>query len=100
MSEDVGDGSYVKYSLGLSAKEYANKLLAIIREYEKYGLKELLVEKVEEELNDSMDLYQTAGFWESDAPLTKYMSDYEDIVNNKKVKYYKDKESKDDEFMF
>ena len=91
-----GYSSYTQYTLGLSAKEYANKLLTVIREYEKYGFKELLVEKIEQEMDDKIEEYDTVGFWVAETPLTRYMSEYEDVVNDEKVKYYKNKENEFD----
>lgn len=93
-----GYSSYTEYTLGLSAKEHANRLLAIIREYEKYGLKEALLEKVSAEMDDNIEEYDTTGFWNSDSPLAKYMSSYEDIVNDKKVKYFKKRNNDDTPF--
>lgn len=97
---ESGYSSYTKYTLGLSSKEYANGLLAIIREYEKYGLKETLLEKVSREMDDNIEEYDTVGFWNSDSPLANYMSNYEDVVNNEKVKYFKDKKQNDDDIPF
>ena len=84
---EAGYTSYTKYTLGLSAKEHANRLLAIIREYEKYGLKETLLEKVAEEMGDNISEYEPAGFVSKETPLARYMSNYENVVNNEKILY-------------
>lgn len=93
--------SHTQYTLGLSTKEYANKLLAIIREYEKHDLKEILFEKVAEERNDNAKWYEEPenekhmaniellGPGLSKSPIAKFMTNYEDVVNEKKISYYK-----------
>lgn len=85
---DTG-GRYVKHVLGLSYKEQANKLLTIIREYEKYGFKEELIKKVEDEMDDRLEDYKAIGFPDIETPLANYMTNYENVVNNKDVFYSK-----------
>lgn len=90
-----GYSSYTNYTLGLSSKVYANKLLSIVKEYEKYGLKEVLFEKIEEETDDKISNYQQIGGGfktPSETQLAKFVSNYEDIVNNEKVLLYKNEE--------
>lgn len=94
--------SHTQYTLGFSAKVYANRLLAIVKEYEKHGFKEILFEKVAEELNDNVKWYhepedkkqmtniKLLGPGLSKSPIAKFMSNYEYVVNDKKVSYYKD----------
>lgn len=98
-----GDSHYTsrtQYTLGLSAKEHANKLLAIIREYEKRGFKAALFEETASEQNDNMKWYEPKGKAEtarleligpgpSKSPIAKFMADYEDVVNEKKVSYFR-----------
>ena len=93
-----GEGTYVRYNLGLSYKEYTNKLLSVIKDYEKHGYKDKLLKKVEEELNDKIDNYGTKGWHVSDSPLANYLSNYEMIVNGKEVSYY-DKNNHDNATM-
>ena len=99
-----GDSRYsnhTQYVLGLSTKEYANKLLAIIREYEKHGFKDVMFEEAARELNDNVELYEEPedekqlaniellGPGLSKSPIAKFMADYEDMVNNKKISYFR-----------
>lgn len=96
MTQHDGDASYIKFSLGLSTKEYANRLLAIVKEYEKHGFKEVLLDKVASELNDNVDWYdskdrKSLSWYElnemvpSKTPLANFMTNYEHIVNDKNV---------------
>lgn len=48
-------------------------------------------------MDDNIEEYDTVGFWNSDFPLANYMSNYEDVVNNEKVKYFKDKKKQNDD---
>ena len=84
------DCSYLKYHLGLSSIKYANKLLAIIKEYEKYGFKEALLEKVGKEIGDKIENYQASTCFPAlETPLAKYAANYEDVVNNEEIFYLK-----------
>ena len=85
---DSGYSSYTKYTLGLSAKAYSNKLLAVIRDYEKYGFKEALLEKIGEETDDNVENYDKDGVVASKSPLAVYISNYEDAVNDSKTSYF------------
>ena len=58
--------------MGLSSKEFANKLLGIIKEYENHGFKEALFEKIADEQDDKSGL---------DSPGTKFMTNCEEIVS-------------------
>lgn len=80
---------YLRYHLGFSTKSHISKLTAIIKEYEKHGFKKILFEKVAEEMGDKVDNYEVDGFFVSGEPLAKYMSEYENLVNNKEVTYSK-----------
>lgn len=82
-------GSYTKYSLGFSTREYSNQLLAIIKDYEKHGFKELLFEKVAEEMDDKIDDYETTGYRASNSSLAVYMTKYENVVHDQNVMYSK-----------
>lgn len=103
--------SHTQYTLGLSAKEYANRLLAIVKEYEKHDLKEILFEKVAEELNDNAKWYEEKdkdealslaliGPGPSKSPVAKFMVDYEDVINEKKVSYFRNKTTYIDDYPF
>lgn len=66
-----GESTRTVYTLGLPLKEHARQLLEIIREYEKYDLKEVLFEQVEGTDDGS------GPFWRID----QLKEDYESIVN-------------------
>lgn len=96
ITQHDGDASYIKFTLGLSTKEYANRLLAIVKTYEKHGLKDTMFEKVASEIGSSVNWYnlkakKSLSWYElselapSKAPLAKFMTDYEHIVNNADV---------------
>ena len=80
---------FVKIILGLPIKEHVNKLISIIRDYEEHNLKDVLLKKVAEQLDDNVQDYKAVRSAESTTPLGKYMSDYEDVVNDEKVFYVK-----------
>lgn len=65
-------GSFPVYNLGLSSKEFTNKLLGIIKEYENHGFKEALFEKIADEQGDQSGL---------DSPVAKFVTNYKEIVN-------------------
>lgn len=92
-----GYSSYTQYTLGLSAKEYSNKLFDIIREYEKYGLKDELFGRVANEMDDRIDDYRPTSGLGVVTPLAGYMSNYEEIVNDRSISFYRNNPVNDDD---
>lgn len=96
----IEGSEYLRYNLGYPAKAQLAKLTAIIKEYEKYGLKEILFEKVAAENDESLDEYESDGVYPSTTPLTEYMSNYEEVVNDEKVSYYSKQVKEQQELKF
>mgnify|MGYP003561032541 FL=1 len=51
------------FVLGISYKILADNYRKIINQYEEYGLKETLYNKIEIDFDDSLDKYQSSSFW-------------------------------------
>ena len=87
-----GDSTELNYHVGLPSKVLVNELIAIIKDFEKHGLKEKLFENVAKEFGEDIQEYSSSGYRTSDkTPL--YMERYEKIVNNANKTFYKDKGS-------
>jgi hypothetical protein len=91
---------FVKYHIGYPTSRLVEDLTSIIREYEKRGFKEKLFDVVAAENSENVDDYETTGFYDVQTPLTKFMVSYEEKVNNKKVKFYKEPPTDDTDFKF
>lgn len=89
---DIDQSTYLKYHVGYPIQSQTECLLEIIKQYEKYGLKKVLIERKAEELGEDIQKYDTSGFQEIKTELTEFLSKYEFNVNNKVQKYYNDPE--------
>lgn len=85
--DDLPIDGGIRYVLGLSSKELSNKLIDIVKEYEKYGFKDALFGKIADEMGDRLEDYRPSSGLGVVAPLAKYMSNYEELVNGKTVLY-------------
>lgn len=93
-------GSSLNYHVGLPAKAKIESLVSIIRQFEKYGLKEKLFEAAAEEFEENLDDYEPHGGFHVHTSLTQFMEEYEEAVNDKKIKYYKKSVEQDYDFKF
>lgn len=82
--------TFIKYHIGYPVTRLVEDLALVIREYEKHGFKEKLFDVVATENNENVKDYDTAGFYTAHTPLTKFMENYEDKVNNKKTVFYRE----------
>lgn len=90
----------LNYHVGLPARVVMNKLLTIVKVYEKHDLKNKLFEAVANENGEKLDDYEV-GLYSSGTNLAKFMESYEHIVNNEYVKYSKKNASDNpDDFPF
>ncbi|MEN8699606.1 hypothetical protein [Bacillus infantis] len=91
----------VKYHVGYPTSRFVDDLKSIIKEYENRGFKDKLFEEIATENSENINDYDTRGFYTVRTPLTKFMENYELIVNNKTVHFYKEPAKKDyEEFDF
>lgn len=81
--------SRTQYHLGLPANVRIEQLRNIIKKYEELGFKDQLLQKVAEENEDSLDNYSNGGGSPAYGALPRFMEEYEDVVNDKKVHVYK-----------
>lgn len=68
------------FVLGISYKILADNYRKIINQYEEYGLKETLYNKIEIDFDDSLDKYQSSSFWNTGSVENKFtekINDYE-----------------------
>lgn len=90
--------SYFKYLIGFSYKDMANSLLSIVKDYEEQGFKDQLFEKIALKNDEKLEDYTRGGFYSASTPLTKYMKNYDLVVDDKITSYEKvrEQESYDD----
>ena len=84
-----GESEYIKYHLGLPAKVLLDKLMSIVKEYEKHGLKDVLFGKVAKKTNDRAENYAASKDGVSWTPLAKFMTEYDNTVNGSRLSYAK-----------
>lgn len=91
------DGSSITHVLGFSFEKRTEELISIIRTYEKVYGKESIFRAIAEESEEELDLYEANGFFEDKNELTNFMVNYERIVNDQKISYFKKSPKKDNE---
>ena len=84
-----GESEYLRYHLGLPAKVLMDKLMSIVKEYEKHDLEDVLFEKVAKETNDRVENYETSKSGVPWTPLAKFMTEYDNTVNGSRLSYKK-----------
>lgn len=68
------------YVLGISYKVLADNYRKLIDQYEEYGLKETLYNRIEKDFDDRLDKYQSTSFWNTGSVENKFterINDYE-----------------------
>lgn len=97
---DMPNITRLEYHIGMSAKVLLQQYDAIIRDYEKYGLKDSLFEKIAESNEHSIkDYVEYEGYdmWRLgdrnfDAT-SKYITNYEKVINNSTKTFVKNKDT-------
>jgi len=79
----------LEYHLGLPSRVMIDRLTAVIKEYEKYGFKDLLFEKVAEDFGENISDYEAGGGRPTYDKTPSYIVNYERTVNNNDVSLYK-----------
>lgn len=79
------DTTALEYHIGLPARVLIDKLLGIIKDYEKYGFKEELFKKIAEENGKNLDDYVRGGIGKD--AVAEYMTNYEKVVDNAYTEY-------------
>ncbi|KKI90676.1 hypothetical protein WQ54_19340 [Bacillus sp. SA1-12] len=80
--------SRTQYHLGLPAKVRIEELREIIRQYEEFGFKGQLLQKIAEQNEDKLEDYTEHGGRPAYGETVNFIKKYEDVVNNKNVNLY------------
>lgn len=78
----------IKYHIGLSARTMAMKYEAIIKEYERFGFKEKLFEKIAENYGANLNDYEQSGWHSGVDEMSKFMTNYDKTVEGEHVIEY------------
>lgn len=86
---DIGE-SELNYHVGYTARRKIDDLISVIKEYEKYGLKEELFKKVAETNGHNINDYDEGrdGHFVRNETV-QFLEKYEAAVNNKNTMFYK-----------
>ena len=87
--DGVGNDTRLDYHIGLPPRVMIDRLTAVIKEYEKYGFKDLLFEKVAEGYGENVSDYEQGGGQPTYDKTPSYIENYERTVNNSNVRIYK-----------
>src|SRR5690625_4975681 len=73
----LGSDRIIAYHIGLPVREQMKRLEEIIKDYELFGFKEKLFEKIAEKNNQSVEDYSNTGGYITSAETAKYMEKYD-----------------------
>lgn len=83
--ESYANEGKVKYHIGLTKDTVIENLRKIIKLYEDNGLKDVLFDRIGDELNDDINYYEETTYQPSLNPLVQTFNFYERWVNGKET---------------